>query len=346
MPIRRKMPVFHPPSCRGGLIVTASGRSTLEIPHVPHFRELCGINDEQLRFIEKIFDVGITARNDSIQIAGSDADTRRVSRLLQELDELLSRGVAVSPDDTKFITQYFHENRGETSVASIFSDDVRVQTARKIVTPRSIAQRSYVHSLVNTDIVIAIGPAGTGKTYLAMAVAVSDLLKKKIARIVLTRPAVEAGESLGFLPGNLDEKITPYLRPLYDAIYDLLGPDKLRTMTEQGQIEVAPLAYMRGRTLNDSFIILDEAQNCTSEQMKMFLTRLGTNSKAAITGDVTQIDLPRGKPSGLVEARNILTGIEGIDIVYFSKRDVVRHSLVAKIINAYEMYDESLGKGQ
>jgi len=288
--------------------------------------------------------VGIVARHDSINISGDERDTRRVAHLLEELDDLIDRKELAAPDDIKFIIRYVSENKGETSVSSIFSEDVKVQAARKIVTPRTIAQRSYVHSLQNTDLVIAIGPAGTGKTYLAMAVAVADLLKKKIARIVLTRPAVEAGESLGFLPGNLDEKITPYLRPLYDAIYDLLGPDKLRVMIEQGQIEVAPLAYMRGRTLNDSFIILDEGQNCTSEQMKMFLTRLGTNSKAAITGDITQIDLPRGKPSGLVEARNILAGIEGIDIIYFSKRDVVRHSLVEKIVSAYEGHEESLVK--
>jgi phosphate starvation-inducible PhoH-like protein len=328
----------------GGFIVTDSGRRTLEVPHILHFRELCGINDEQLRYIEKVFGVGIVARHDSINISGDERDTRRVGRLLEELDDLIDRKELAAPDDIKFIIRYVSENKGETSVSSIFSEDVKVQAARKTVTPRTIAQKSYVHSLQNTDLVIAIGPAGTGKTYLAMAVAVADLLKKKIARIVLTRPAVEAGESLGFLPGNLDEKITPYLRPLYDAIYDLLGPDKLRVMIEQGQIEVAPLAYMRGRTLNDSFIILDEGQNCTSEQMKMFLTRLGTNSKAAITGDITQIDLPRGKPSGLVEARNILAGIEGIDIIYFSKRDVVRHSLVEKIVSAYEGHEESLVK--
>ncbi|MBI5178581.1 MAG: PhoH family protein [Nitrospinae bacterium] len=322
-------------------MVTDSGKRTVEIPHFEHFRDLCGINDEHLRFIEKVFNVGIVARNDSINIAGSEAEVQRVSDLLAQLDELLSKGASIPSDDMKFIIRYFYENRGENSVTRIFSDDVRVQTARKVVVPRTIAQRSYVHSLLNTDIVVAIGPAGTGKTYLAMAVAVNDLLKKKIARIVLTRPAVEAGESLGYLPGDLNEKITPYLRPLYDAIYDLLGPDKLRTMMEQGQIEVAPLAYMRGRTLNDSFIILDEAQNCTSEQMKMFLTRLGTNSKAAITGDVTQIDLPRGRPSGLVEARNILAGVEGIDIIFFSRRDVVRHSLVEKIIRAYEGLEES-----
>ena len=322
-------------------IVTVKDRRTLELSGVNCFRELCGTNDEQLRFIEKTFEVQVVARNGSVFVSGAEADVSRASKLLMQLDELVEKGTVMAPEDVKFITRYFRENQGENSVTEVFSGDVRVQTARKAVTPRTVAQKSYVHSLTNTDIVIAIGPAGTGKTYLAMAVAVSDLLKKKIARIVLTRPAVEAGESLGFLPGDLNEKITPYLRPLYDAIYDLLGPDKLRIMMEQGQIEVAPLAYMRGRTLNDSFIILDEAQNCTSEQMKMFLTRLGTNSKAAITGDVTQIDLPKGRPSGLVEVRNILAGIEGIDMIFFSKRDVVRHSLVEKIISAYEGLEES-----
>ncbi|MBI5637674.1 MAG: PhoH family protein [Nitrospinae bacterium] len=308
--------------------------------HFSHFREICGVNDDRLRTIERLFQVSIVARNDSIFITGAPAEALRAADLLGQLNELIERGTEVGNDDLRFISRYFHENRGIISVAEIFSGEVRVQTVRKAVVPRTLAQRSYIYSLTHTDVVVGVGPAGTGKTYLAMAVAVSDLLKKKVSRIVLTRPAVEAGESLGFLPGDLNEKITPYLRPLYDAMYELLGPDKLAAMMEHGQIEVAPLAYMRGRTLNDSFIILDEAQNCTTEQMKMFLTRLGANSKAAITGDVTQIDLPRGRGSGLVQAEKVLAGIEGIDIVYFSKRDVVRHSLVEKIIGAYEIHEE------
>ncbi len=322
---------------------TAGGEAadcpTVEIAHVAHFREICGVNDSHLRSIEKLFGISIVARNDSIFITGTSAEAQRAADLLSQLNGLVERGTEVGNEDFKYIARYFYENRGVVSVAEIFSGEVRIQTARKAVIPRTLAQRSYIHSLTHTDVVVGVGPAGTGKTYLAMAVAVSDLLKKKISRIVLTRPAVEAGESLGFLPGDLNEKITPYLRPLYDAMYELLGPDKLAAMMEHGQIEVAPLAYMRGRTLNDSFIILDEAQNCTSEQMKMFLTRLGTNSKAAITGDVTQIDLPRGRISGLVQAEKVLAGIEGIDIVYFSKRDVVRHSLVQKIIGAYEIHE-------
>jgi phosphate starvation-inducible PhoH-like protein len=223
-------------------------------------------------------------------------------------------------------------------------DTVYVTSKKRSVIPKSLAQKEYIDAIRSSDMVFGIGPAGTGKTYLAMAMAVAALSKSEVDRIILTRPAVEAGEALGFLPGDLAEKVDPYLRPLYDALHDMMRFEKVSNLTDQGVIEVAPLAFMRGRTLNDSFIILDEAQNTTSEQMKMFLTRLGFNSKAVITGDITQIDLPVDKPSGLVEAKNIFQGIEGIKIVFFSKKDVVRHGLVQEIIKAYEDLDASKNK--
>ncbi len=219
--------------------------------------------------------------------------------------------------------------------------NIPVSSKKRFIVPKTETQKEYIEAIQKYDIVIGIGPAGTGKTYLAMAMAVNALLKKQVTRIVLARPAVEAGEKLGFLPGDIEEKVSPYLRPLYDALFDMMEPEKVAKYIERGVIEIAPLAFMRGRTLNDSFIILDEAQNTTSEQMKMYLTRLGFNSKTVITGDVTQIDLPAGKLSGLVEAERILKGIEGIRFVYFSERDVVRHRLVQEIIRAYERYERT-----
>jgi phosphate starvation-inducible PhoH-like protein len=326
-----------------GLAIKEPGQRTVELSEFHHFREICGVNDEQLHALQEDYGVSIVARNGSIFITGEDKVALRLSEMFMQYNELKDSGITLSPAELKFSSRYFMEH-DNLSILEMFTGDIRIKTARKTIMPRGLTQRAYIYSLLHTDLVVATGPAGTGKTYIAMAIAVSELLNKKISRIVLTRPAVEAGESLGFLPGDLNEKITPYLRPLYDAMYDMLGPDKLESMMGHGEVEVAPLAYMRGRTLNDSYIILDEAQNCTSEQMKMFLTRLGTNSRAAVTGDITQIDLPKERISGLVEADKVLTGIKGIDIIRFTKDDVVRHPLVEKIVSAYEMHESDSQK--
>jgi len=250
-----------------------------------------------------------------------------------------SDGYDLNPEDIRQAIKSTSE--GEfTSLRTLFLNSIPVPSKRKFIIPKTETQRMYIDAIKNFDMVIGIGPAGTGKTYLAMAMAINALLKKQISRIVLARPAVEAGEKLGFLPGDMYEKVHPYLRPLYDALFDMMEVEKVGRLIEKGVIEIAPLAFMRGRTLNDSFIILDEAQNTTSEQMKMYLTRLGFNSKTVITGDITQVDLPFGKASGLIEAEKILRNIEGITFIYFSERDVVRHKLVQEIIKAYERYEK------
>ena len=236
-------------------------------------------------------------------------------------------------------------NEPGADVKSVLSDAIAVPSRRRFITPKTANQKRYLEAVRGHDLVIAIGPAGTGKSYLAVAMAVSALLKREVARIILTRPAVEAGERLGFLPGDLIEKVHPYLRPLYDALYDMLEPEKVGALSEKGAIEIAPLAYMRGRTLNDAFIILDEAQNTTSEQMKMFLTRLGFNSKMVVTGDITQVDLPSSRPSGLIEIQTVLQGIDGIRFVYFDDRDVVRHDLVSSIVRAYDRIQKPPARG-
>ena len=260
--------------------------------------------------------------------------------ILKQLYGLLKDNYPIYPTDVDYAVRILSED-DRVDLKTIFLDTVYVTSKKRSVMPKSLAQKEYIDAIRNYDMVFGIGPAGTGKTYLAMAMAVAALSKGIVNRIILTRPAVEAGEALGFLPGDLAEKVDPYLRPLYDALHDMMRFEKVLNLTEQGVIEVAPLAFMRGRTLNDSFIILDEAQNTTSEQMKMFLTRTGFSSKAVITGDITQIDLPAEKPSGLIEAKNILQDIDGIKFVFFSKIDVVRHGLVQKIIKAYEDLDKS-----
>ncbi len=260
--------------------------------------------------------------------------------MLQDIRSISAEGYNLNPEDIRYALRAAQSESEYTSVKDLFLNNIPVSSKKRFIIPKTETQRQYVEAIRNYDIVIGIGPAGTGKTYLAMAMAISAFLKRQVSRIVLARPAVEAGEKLGFLPGDISEKFNPYLRPLYDALLDMMEAEKAAKLIERGVIEIAPLAFMRGRTLNDSFIILDEAQNTTTEQMKMYLTRLGYNSKTVITGDITQIDLPHGKASGLIEAEKILSGVEGIKFVYFSERDVVRHKLVQAIVKAYERYEK------
>jgi phosphate starvation-inducible PhoH-like protein len=279
--------------------------------------------------------VRIDVGDGTLGFHGDALEVELARRVLSQLYALLEQGYPIYPSDVDYAVRILSGDRG-ANLRDIFLDTVFIAANKRVITPKSLGQKAYIDAIRNYDVVFGIGPAGTGKTYLAMAMAVAELMKNSIARIVLTRPAVEAGEKLGFLPGDLAEKVNPYLRPLYDALNDMVDFDRARRLVERGTIEVAPLAFMRGRTLNDSFVILDEAQNTTTEQMKMFLTRLGYGSKAVITGDVTQVDLPAGKLSGLKEAQTILRGISGIRFVTFTERDVVRHPLVQEIISAYE----------
>ena len=299
---------------------------------------LFGTHDENLRLIEEAFEVRLSARGGRVTIEGSPTAASLAERLLTGLSALLVAGYRIRPTDVDTAIRVLDQSP-ETSLEEFFLGDGLLATVRGLVAPRSLNQQIYLKAMADHDLVITIGPAGTGKTYLAVAMAAAALQEKRLRRIVLARPAVEAGERLGFLPGDLAEKVNPYLRPLYDALYDLIGFEKVGRMLERGTIEVAPLAFMRGRTLNDSFVILDEAQNTTTEQMKMFLTRIGFNSKAVVTGDVTQVDLPAGKMSGLREAREVLDGVDGLRFVELSERDVVRHRLVQRIIGAYERHD-------
>ena len=297
-------------------------------------RTLLGEYDKNIKLIEKLEPVKIIVRGNSLSVTGERIPAELVENLIIQLYALLEKGYPIYPADIDYAHRILSSN-SSVNLERIFLDTVFISSKKRLITPKSIAQKLYIDLIRNHDIVLAIGPAGTGKTYLAMAMAISALLDKKVNRIVLARPAVEAGEKLGFLPGDLSEKVNPYLRPLYDALFDMIDFDKASALIHKGVIEVAPLAFMRGRTLNDSFVILDEAQNTTSEQMKMFLTRLGFGSKAVITGDITQIDLPYDKISGLVEAESILTKVEGIKFVHFSEIDVVRHPLVQDVIRAY-----------
>jgi phosphate starvation-inducible protein PhoH and related proteins len=302
-------------------------------------KNLCGEHDKNLKLIEQLEPVKIKAWGNNITISGKNANVRKISTMLQQIYSVMEKGWHIHSSDIDYAHRILTEDV-TFELARIFLDTVFISSKKRIITPKSIAQRLYIEYMRNFDMVFAIGPAGTGKTYLAMAMAVSHLLERKVERIILARPAVEAGERLGFLPGDLAEKVNPYLRPLYDALYDMIEMERATAFINKGLIEVAPLAFMRGRTLNDSFVILDEAQNTTSEQMKMFLTRLGFGSKAIITGDITQVDLPLEKVSGLVEAEHTLKKIDRIRFVHFSEIDVVRHPLVQDVIKAYARLDK------
>lgn len=299
--------------------------------------QLYGEKNNNLKEIENHFGVKLYARGGKLSFKGEDPRVEAAGTFITEIYKIVKKGYTLEPGDIELAARIVEE--GKTPLEDIFLDTICISTRKRVITPKSLGQKFYIDALRKNDIVFATGPAGTGKTYLAMAMAVSSFLGKQVGRIILTRPAVEAGEKLGFLPGDLSDKIDPYLRPLFDALYDMIDFDKASKLIEKGAIEIAPLAFMRGRTFNDAFIVLDEAQNTTSGQMKMFLTRLGFNSKAVITGDLTQTDLDKGETSGLSEAVNLLDGIEGIATVKFTKKDVVRHPLVRHIIDAYDEKD-------
>ena len=300
---------------------------------------LFGNHDENLRFLETTFNVRIKSQGSELLVEGDEQGAIRVGQIFEQLAGLMKDGYSMSSGDVRLAAELFARD-GSTHLRDYLMK-AAVRGGKKVVVPRSLNQRVYLEQIEKHDMVFGIGPAGTGKTYLAVAQAVSFLLNKQVARIILARPAVEAGEKLGFLPGDLQEKVDPYLRPLYDALYDLLDYEKVARLFERNAIEVAPIAFMRGRTLNDAFVIIDEAQNTTSEQMKMVLTRIGFGSKVVVTGDITQIDLPAGKMSGLIEAISVLASTPGIAFSYFDEKDVVRHKLVQAIIKAYEAYGAS-----
>lgn len=310
---------------------------SINIDRLDHITGLFGNFDENIIAIESEFNVQILNRGTDLRIAGEPENVDKAAKTIDGLLKAMTRGDTINSQSLRYLMTLVEE--GNEDKFDQLSGCICITSHGKPVKPKTLGQKNYVEAIKKDTIVISIGPAGTGKTYLAVAMAVAAFRNKDVNRIVLTRPAVEAGEKLGFLPGDLQNKVDPYLRPLYDALYDMLGAESFQRFQERQSIEVAPLAYMRGRTLDDSFIILDEAQNTTPEQMKMFLTRLGSGSKAVITGDVTQVDLPEGKRSGLVEAAKILKNIEGISINYFSEKDVVRHQLVQRIIKAYEKYE-------
>src|SRR5690242_20573981 len=306
---------------------------------------LFGTRDENIRLIESGFRVNTHLVDNSLELEGAPDDVARAENILEDYNALLKEGHVFNNGDLNSYLRVVTIDPEVTLRALVRSGKQRT-FGKKLLAPKTVNQRRYLEAIERNDLVFGIGPAGTGKTYLAVAMAISALLNKQVARIILTRPAVEAGERLGFLPGTLQEKVDPYLRPLYDALYDMLDSERVEKLLERNVIEVAPIAFMRGRTLNESFIILDEAQNATPEQMKMVLTRQGFNSKMVVNGDVTQIDLPNARRSGLIEATEVLRGVEGISFVQFDDRDVVRHTLVQRIVKAYEKYNETIGAGR
>ncbi len=301
---------------------------------------LFGSFDENIKLIENQYSVNVISRGSDLKITGEAEDVAKAVRAVNGLLLLINKGEALSEQNVRYVMGLVDEG-GEDKLAAMTNNCICISSKGKPIKPKTLGQEKYVDAIKGSTVVFGIGPAGTGKTYLAVAMAVNAFRAKEVNRIILTRPAVEAGEKLGFLPGDLQQKVDPYLRPLYDALFDMLGAENFQRYQERGNIEVAPLAYMRGRTLDDSFIILDEAQNTTPEQMKMFLTRLGFNSKMVITGDITQIDLPDGKRSGLVEATKILKNVDDIKTIKFNEKDVVRHRLVQDIVKAYEKYEEA-----
>ena len=317
----------------------------LSVPLYRGIETLYGTRDENIRLLETELKIRTRLLTDSLEVEGDPPGVERCGQILSDYSDLLREGHSFGPED---LTSYLRVVAGDATVSlrALVASGRQRNFGKKVLAPKTINQRRYLEAIERNDLVFGIGPAGTGKTYLAVAMAVSALITKRVSRIILTRPAVEAGEKLGFLPGTLKEKVDPYLRPLYDAIYDMLEAEKVEKLIERGVIEVAPLAFMRGRTLNDAFIILDEAQNCTPEQMKMVLTRQGFNSKMVVTGDATHIDLPPGRRCGLIEALEILKGVAGISFVSFDERDVVRHSLVQRIVKAYERHHEASGIGR
>jgi phosphate starvation-inducible protein PhoH and related proteins len=309
----------------------------IEFPDNDKVRALCGAHGEHLKLVERRTGAQVGSRGNQIVVAGGDPAGRALAeRVIRELYALVDGGYPLYLEDVDQAAKLVALGQ---SPREVFGDTIYVTARHRIITPKNLGQRRYVQAIRDHDVVFGIGPAGTGKTYLAMAMAVAHLVERRVKRIVLTRPAVEAGERLGFLPGDIAEKVNPYLRPLHDALFDMVDYEKATAFIERGTVEVAPLAFMRGRTLNDSFIILDEAQNTTTEQMKMFLTRLGYGSRAVVTGDVTQVDLPSGRASGLLEVQKVLRGVEGIAFCTFSEVDVVRHPLVQEVVKAYEGYE-------